>query len=57
VRILYSAFDPVPWPKGSGTRIEATVRALAAAGAFSRLGGLRFQAWGGECRAPTGADP
>lgn len=33
MRILYTAFDPVPWPKGSGTRIEATVRALAAADA------------------------
>lgn len=33
MRILYTAFDPVPWPKGSGTRIEATVRALAGAGA------------------------
>lgn len=37
MRILYSAFDPVPWPKGSGTRIEATVRALAKAGAQVRL--------------------
>jgi glycosyltransferase involved in cell wall biosynthesis len=37
VKILYSAFDPVPWPKGSGTRIEATVRALAAAGATVHL--------------------
>ncbi len=33
MKLLYAAFDPVPWPKGSGTRIEATVRALAAAGA------------------------
>lgn len=32
MRLLYSAFDPVPWPKGSGTRIEATVRALVKAG-------------------------
>ena len=33
MRILYCAFDPVPYPKGSGSRIEATVRALADAGA------------------------
>lgn len=32
-RILYAAPDPVPFPKGSATRIEATVRALTAAGA------------------------
>ena len=37
LKILYTAFDPVPWPKGSGTRIEATVRALAEAGAQIRL--------------------
>lgn len=37
MKILYTAFDPVPWPKGSGTRIEATVRALAAAGAQVHL--------------------
>lgn len=37
MKILYSAFDPVPWPKGSGTRIEATVRALAEAGAKVHL--------------------
>lgn len=37
MNLLYSAFDPVPWPKGSGTRIEATVRALAAAGARVHL--------------------
>ncbi|MGE0494708.1 MAG: glycosyltransferase family 4 protein [Vulcanimicrobiota bacterium] len=30
--MLYAAFDPVPFPKGSAVRIEATVRALAAAG-------------------------
>lgn len=33
MRLLYAAFDPVPFPKGAATRIEATVRALAAAGA------------------------
>lgn len=33
MKILYCAFDPVPFPKGSGSRIEATVRALAQAGA------------------------
>lgn len=33
MKILYAAFDPVPFPKGSGSRIEATVRALADAGA------------------------
>lgn len=33
MKILYAAFDPVPFPKGSGSRIEATVRALAGAGA------------------------
>lgn len=32
-RILYAAPDLVPYPKGSGTRIEATVRALASQGA------------------------
>lgn len=37
MNILYAAFDPVPWPKGSGTRIEATVRALARAGAKVHL--------------------
>ncbi len=33
MKILYCAFDPVPYPKGSGSRIEATVRALADAAA------------------------
>lgn len=33
MRLLYAAFDPVPFPKGAATRIEATVRALGAAGA------------------------
>ena len=37
MKLLYCAFDPVPWPKGSGTRIEATVRALAKAGAQVHL--------------------
>lgn len=37
MKLLYSAFDPVPWPKGSGTRIEATVRAFAKAGAQVHL--------------------
>ena len=32
-RILYCANDPVPFPKGAGVRIEATVRALVKAGA------------------------
>lgn len=32
MRILYCANDPVPFPKGAGVRIEATVRALLAAG-------------------------
>lgn len=33
LRILYCANDPVPFPKGAGVRIEATVRALLKAGA------------------------
>lgn len=33
MRLLYAAFDPVPFPKGAATRIEATVRALTRAGA------------------------
>lgn len=33
MRILYCANDPVPFPKGAGVRIEATVRALIKAGA------------------------
>jgi len=33
MRLLYAAFDPVPFPKGAATRIEATVRALVKAGA------------------------
>lgn len=37
MKLLYAAFDPVPFPKGSAVRIEATVRALAAAGAKVRL--------------------
>lgn len=37
MKLLYCAFDPVPWPKGSGTRIEATVRALVKAGAQVHL--------------------
>lgn len=32
MKILYMAFDPVPFPKGSATRIEATVRALVRGG-------------------------
>ncbi|MBS2038671.1 glycosyltransferase family 4 protein [bacterium] len=37
MRILYCANDPVPFPKGAGVRIEATVRALVKAGAELRL--------------------
>jgi len=37
MRILYCANDPVPFPKGAGVRIEATVRALVRAGAQLRL--------------------
>lgn len=37
MRILYCANDPVPFPKGAGVRIEATVRALLKAGAQLRL--------------------
>ncbi|MFN8606102.1 MAG: glycosyltransferase family 4 protein [Vulcanimicrobiota bacterium] len=37
MRILYCANDPVPFPKGAGVRIEATVRALQRAGARLRL--------------------
>lgn len=37
MRILYCANDPVPFPKGAGVRIEATVRALLKAGAELRL--------------------
>ncbi len=33
MRILYCANDPVPFPKGAGRRIEATVRALHGQGA------------------------
>ena len=33
MRILYCANDPVPFPKGAGVRIEATVRGLVKAGA------------------------
>ena len=33
MRLLYCANDPVPFPKGAGVRIEATVRALQKAGA------------------------
>jgi glycosyltransferase involved in cell wall biosynthesis len=33
MKILYCANDPVPFPKGAGVRIEATVRALVQAGA------------------------
>ena len=33
MRLLYCANDPVPFPKGAGIRIEATVRALVKAGA------------------------
>jgi glycosyltransferase involved in cell wall biosynthesis len=36
-RVLYMAPDLVPFPKGSGTRIEATVRALAGHGAAVTL--------------------
>lgn len=32
MKLLYLAFDPVPFPKGSGRRIEATVRALGRSG-------------------------
>ncbi len=37
MRILYCANDPVPFPKGAGVRIEATVRALVKAGAHLTL--------------------
>lgn len=37
MKILYAAFDPVPFPKGSAVRIEATVRALVKGGAQVRL--------------------
>jgi glycosyltransferase involved in cell wall biosynthesis len=37
MKILYAAFDPVPFPKGSAVRIEATIRALLKAGAQVRL--------------------
>ncbi|MBI3930261.1 MAG: glycosyltransferase family 4 protein [Armatimonadetes bacterium] len=37
LRILYMAFDPVPFPKGAARRIEATVRALARTGATVHL--------------------
>jgi glycosyltransferase involved in cell wall biosynthesis len=33
MKLLYCANDPVPFPKGAGVRIEATVRALQKAGA------------------------
>ena len=33
LKLLYCAFDPVPYPKGSGSRIAATVQALAHSGA------------------------
>ena len=37
LKLLYCAFDPVPYPKGSGSRISATVQALAQAGASVTL--------------------
>lgn len=37
MKILYCANDPVPFPKGAGVRIEATVRALARAGGMVTL--------------------
>ncbi len=37
MKIAYAAFDPVPFPKGSAVRIEATVTALARAGAQVQL--------------------
>lgn len=37
MRILYCANDPVPFPKGAGVRIEATVQALRRAGAHVTL--------------------
>ncbi len=33
LRILYAAFDPVPFPKGASQRITATVKALTRSGA------------------------